>query len=366
MRRIRIGLLVLLWCATEAVAHTSTTVPDDEIRRILLERVDVQKQSVGIVVGVIDRQGRRIVAYGSLDEGDPRKLDGDTLFEIGSATQVFTALLAADMARHGELKLNDRRMPERNDQQITNLNLATPTSGLTRLPTNIWPRGPMNQYADAGEQLFSFLSSYEVPRDTGVRYEYSKLDFDLLGQALARRAGTSYESLVVSRICDPLHMDNTRITLSDALRARLAVGHTPELVRTRNWDVPTLTGAGELYSSANDLLTLLAAMMDYTHNPLSAAQKIALRTTRPTGRPFEKTGLAWEIDSRGGGEIIYKDGGTEGYRAFIGYSPKHRVGVVALSNAEGGSTPDDIAFHLLDARYPPIVPLAAANSGKEP
>ena len=376
MRRVQFGLLGLLWCAMEAAAQTPAPVPgNDEIRRILVERVDVQKQSIGIVVGVIDPHGRRIVAYGSLDKGDPRKLDGDTLFEIGSITKVFTALLAADMAQRGAVKLDDPvakflpatvKMPERNGRQITLADLATHTSGLPRLPTNMRSKDPMNPYADyTEEQLFSFLSSYELPRDIGVRYEYSNLGFGLLGLALARRAGTSYESLVVSRICDPLHMDSTRITLSDALRTRLAVGHTSDLVRTGQWDAPTLAGAGALSSSANDLLTFLAAMMDYTHNPLAAAQKLASSTTRPTGRPFENVGLAWEIDTRGGGKLIWKNGGTGGYRTFIGYSPERRVGVVALSNAEGGSTPDDIGFHLLDARYPLLVPLTAANSGKE-
>lgn len=373
MRRVRLGLLALLWCAMEATAQTPGPVPgNDAIHRILVERIDAQQQSVGIVVGVIEPQGRRIVAYGRLGKGDARKLDGDTLFEIGSITKVFTALVAADMAQRGELKLDDPvakflpttvKMPERNGRRITLVDLATHTSALPRLPGNMRPQDPMNPYADyTQEQLFSFLSSYELPRDIGARYEYSNLGFGLLGLALARRAGTSYESLVVSRICNPLHLDSTRISLTDALRARLAVGYTSDLIRANNWDIPTLAGLGALNSTANDLLTFLAAMMDDAHNPLAAAQKLALSTTRPTGRPFENTGLAWEIDTRGGGRLIYKNGGTGGYHTFIGYSPERRVGVVALSNSAGGSAPDDIGFHLLDARYPLLVPLVAANS----
>jgi serine-type D-Ala-D-Ala carboxypeptidase/endopeptidase len=61
-----------------------------EIRDILVKRVDQQKQAVGIVVGVIDPNGRRVVAWGSLAKGDPGPLDGDTIFEIGSITKVFT------------------------------------------------------------------------------------------------------------------------------------------------------------------------------------------------------------------------------------------------------------------------------------
>jgi len=84
------------------------TVPgDDEIREILVKRVDQQKQAVGIVVGVIVPDGRRVVAYGNLAKGDPRTLDGDTILEIGSITKIFTSLLLADMVSRKEVALDD-------------------------------------------------------------------------------------------------------------------------------------------------------------------------------------------------------------------------------------------------------------------
>ena len=122
------------------------------------------------------------------------------------------------------------------------------------------------------------------------------------------------------------------------------------------WDIPTLAGAGALRSSTNDLLTFLAAMMGYTHNPLAAAQKTTLEISRPTGEAFIDSGLGWVIDTRGGGKIIWKNGGTGGYRTFIGYSPKTRIGIVALANTSTNEGTDDIGLHLLDARYPLSVP----------
>ena len=65
-----------------------------DIRQLLAERIDDQKRSVGIVVGVIAAGERRVVSYGRLTADDPRELDGDTVFEIGSITKVFTAILA--------------------------------------------------------------------------------------------------------------------------------------------------------------------------------------------------------------------------------------------------------------------------------
>ncbi|HUJ30480.1 MAG TPA: serine hydrolase domain-containing protein, partial [Candidatus Acidoferrum sp.] len=109
---------------------------DSDIRQILVDRIDTQHQSVGFVVGVIGPEGRRVVAYGHLEKGDPRALNGDTVFEIGSATKVFTSLLLAEMVERGEVALDDPvskylppdvKMPERNGRSITLIDLATHT-----------------------------------------------------------------------------------------------------------------------------------------------------------------------------------------------------------------------------------------------
>jgi CubicO group peptidase (beta-lactamase class C family) len=119
---------------------------DQDIRQILRQRVDVQGKGVGIVVGVIDASGARVISYGQIAEGDQRPLDGDTAFEIGSMTKVFTALALADMVRRGEVALEDpiakylpagTRIPERNGQPITFLEVATHSSGLPLMPDRI-------------------------------------------------------------------------------------------------------------------------------------------------------------------------------------------------------------------------------------
>jgi D-alanyl-D-alanine-carboxypeptidase/D-alanyl-D-alanine-endopeptidase len=221
-------------------------------------------------------------------------LDGDTVFEIGSVTKVFTSLLLADMVQRGEVALTDPvakylppgiKMPERGGRQITLQDLATHTSGLPRLPPNLAPKDPANPYADYSvEQLYQFLSSYQLTRDIGSQYEYSNLGGGLLGHALARRAGMDYGALVRSRICEPLEMKSTGITLSAGMKARMAVGHDRSLDAVENWDLPALAGAGGLRSTANDLLTFLAANLGYTKSVLAPAMSAMLATRRPYGR----------------------------------------------------------------------------------
>jgi D-alanyl-D-alanine-carboxypeptidase/D-alanyl-D-alanine-endopeptidase len=134
------------------------------------------------------------------------------------------------------------------------------------MPSNFKPKDDPNPYADYSvQQLYDFLSGYSLTRDIGAQYEYSNLGAGLLGHVLSLRAWMSYEALVRARLLDPLGMSNTRITLTPEMKARLATGHkeTPRtsenpygLTSVPNWDIPTLSGAGALRSTANDMLTL--------------------------------------------------------------------------------------------------------------
>ena len=332
----------------------------EEIREILVKRIDQQKQAVGIVAGVIEPSGRRVIAYGKLANGDPRTLDGDTIFEIGSITKVFTSLVLADMVSRKEVALEDpavkylpenARMPERSGKPITLLDLATHHSGLPRLPSNMKLTDPHNPYADYGvEDLHEFLSGYTLPRDPGSEFEYSNLGGGLLGHLLARHAGTDYESLIRIRITEPLSMPDTGITLSSSMKQRMATGHTAMLAPAVNWDLPTLAGAGALRSSANDMLTFLEAVLGYRESPLAPAMQSMLEVRRPAGQA--KIGLGWFVLSSDGREIVWHNGGTGGFRSFVGYDPVDRIGVVVLCNASTPSGGDDIGLHLLNSKLP--------------
>src|SRR5438552_6093420 len=108
MKRNLLVVVIAFGACLPAAAQSASAIPsDEEIRKILVQRIDDAKQSVGIVVGVIEPKGRRIVSYGALAQGDTGPLDGDTVFEIGSITKVFTSLLLSDMVQREELALND-------------------------------------------------------------------------------------------------------------------------------------------------------------------------------------------------------------------------------------------------------------------
>jgi CubicO group peptidase (beta-lactamase class C family) len=309
-----------------------------------------------------------VVAYGALDAGDPRRVDGDTLFEIGSISKTFIALALQDMALKGEVALDDPvakylppdvKVPSRNGKPITLRQLATHTSGLPRdLPLNL--KHPQNLMADLSEaDLYRFLAGYELTRDPGAEWEYSNLGVGLLGIALSRRAGVDLETLIRQRVTGPLGMLTTTTGVTPAIKARLAVGHDAYLRPVEPFEIgPAEAAAGALRSSANEMLDLLAAELGYRKTPLAPAMAAMLKETRPGMRGGFRQALGWMMLDLPSGRIVTHSGGTFGQRAFAAFNPKTREGVVVLSNAEGAAGPDEIGLWIISGV--PVRPLPPA------
>ncbi|MBC9880315.1 serine hydrolase [Bradyrhizobium sp. INPA01-394B] len=332
--------------------------PDDaKIRAILMDRIDARRRGVGLVVGVIDQDGHRIIGYGKVDKGDHRIPDGDTLFEIGSVTKTFTSLLLADMAERGEISLHDPAakhlpvgvtLPTRGGKQITLFDLATHTSGLPAMPSNFDPGDLANPFGDYSiDRLYQFVTSHVLSRDIGTTYQYSNLGVGLLGHILELRTGLDYETLVRQRITGPLGMASTAINLPPALTARLARGHDQGLRPVRNWTLAALAGAGALRSTANDLVRFMAAELGFVEISLGRAMSAQLRPRRPTDTKNMETALGWFVVKTPTREVAFHGGGTAGYQSFLGIDLARRMGVVVLGNAFAMNGVGDIGFHLI-------------------
>jgi CubicO group peptidase (beta-lactamase class C family) len=326
-------------------------ISDSAIRGILQSRLE-KEGATAIVAGLIAPDGsRRVVAAGPAD--------GNTVFEIGSVTKVFTGLLLSQMVSRGEARFDQPvgellpdsvTVPSRNGRQITLLDLATQSSGLPRMPTNFAPADMANPYADYdARRLYQFLSGHTLPRDVGQSYEYSNLGVGLLGLALSRRAGQSYEQALTSRVLEPLGLRDTRITLSPDLTRRLTPGHSAAGEVVPNWTLDALAGAGALRSTVNDMLAFLAGNLDTTRSPLARILADAQRA-RYAASPGLKLALAWHVVAPRGDTLVWHNGGTAGYHSFIGFMPGRKTAVVVLSNS--AADVDDIALHLLDDRAP--------------
>ncbi len=358
--------IILLIAVMSGSVRAEPFPSDDAIREILRARVDTFKQSVGMVVGLIDETGTRTIGYGRSHVEDGHAVHGSTIYEIGSISKVFTTVVLADMVRRGEVRLtdpvsryvNDVRLPTQRGREIALVDLATHRSGLPRMPDDVTVDMEAESDVYSVEQMHDFLSRCSLIDDIGARYYYSNLGFGLLAEALSRRAGKRFEQLLVERICDPLDLADTRFHLTAEQRERKAGTHdwrhgeTPELV------FEGMEGAGALRSTARDLLRFLAANAGLDDSVLWESSQVSHLDRKSAGENVE-IGLGWHTIVRGGRRLVVHGGATYGNLSFAGFDREGRRGVVVLSNARG--IIGDIGFHLLD----PTVRLARLNEEEE-
>jgi serine-type D-Ala-D-Ala carboxypeptidase/endopeptidase len=372
MRPSLIATMSIFAGVTTVFPTTQPILPsDDEIKKILTERVGENEKDVGIIVGITEPHGRRLVSFGHRSADDPRPLDGDTVFEIGSVTKAFTALLLADMVARNEVTLNDSvtkylpadiKLPERNGRAITLVDLATHTSGLRFMPENAPALNDPAAAKYSVADLKNYLAGYQLKRDIGAEWEYSNIGYWILSEALASRGRSSFENLMHRRVIAPLKMANTDFQLSSKMKSNFATGYDAALQpapSVSNLGVYSLMpAAGALYSTINDLSKLLSIAMNYEDSPLKRAMEISLHTRRPVSAGTEQA-LGWTIVTADNDEVIFRDGGTYGFASSMAWDPKARVGVVVLSNQIGDV--NDIARHFLRPAFPLAKPTIAKH-----
>ncbi|REE25605.1 CubicO group peptidase (beta-lactamase class C family) [Winogradskyella pacifica] len=325
-----------------------------EIQDHIKARVD-EGFNPSVALAYIEGENVTYFNYGNTEVKNGKPVDQNTVYEIGSISKVFTTIILADEILKGNINLSDPIskylpktviVPQRKGKQITIKDLATHTSGLPRMPDNFEPADYSNPFADySTELLYQFLSSYELLRDIGVQYEYSNLGMGLLGHILELHTGKTYEELVKTRITVPLGMKNTGIVLSDAMKAKLALGHNEQLEVVNNWNLNVLAGAGAIRSTTSDMVKFIRANTSTNNTSLSKAMKLSHEIAFSDESESFNIALGWHFANNN--TITWHNGGTGGYRAFTGFLNDFSKGVVVLTNSV--STVDAVGMKLLDA-----------------
>jgi serine-type D-Ala-D-Ala carboxypeptidase/endopeptidase len=283
----------------------------------------------------------------------------ETIMEIGSITKVFTATVLANMAEEGLLELDDSvqdylpegvRLPTRG-RPITLADLATQTSGLPRLPRGLVQlslghrQNPYARFTDA--HLDRAIVAARLKDVPGKKVRYSNFGFGLLGHVLALRAEQSYEQLVRERVCEPLGLADTRISIPTADLPRFADGHDRRGRQVTHWDLPALAGAGALRSTVADMLRFLELQL---RAPTTRLGRAAHATHEPRARRGRLTqGLGWAglPLRRSSRRVLWHNGGTGAFRSFAGFVKETETAVVVLSNCS--RSVDAIGFGVLEA-----------------
>lgn len=319
-----------------------------------IDAIAARYVKVGAMIGIIrDQQEELVYSYGVKSVNTNEKPDENTVFDIGSITKSFTAILTTDMYINGHIQdevvghylPSDKvTMPTKDGVEITFSHLLTHMSGIPRTPHSegsIFPRpegfDELNPYAAySAEDVYNYLTNYCTLEFTpGTFWGYSNTGGGLVGHVLGLIDGTSYKTVLQNEIFDVLQMNNSSLFLSGEQLNNQALGHN-----SLKQIVPFYTandifqGCGMIKSSLADMFKYLKANMGLIETPLINAmnythQKVDDIYTGSLGY----TGIGWFITSlEDGTEIVYSAGDTQGHSAFLGFDRDKKAGVIILLN----------------------------------
>ena len=189
------------------------------------------------------------------------------------------------------------------------------------------------------ERMLRAIRETAPKRAPGQKFGYSNYGAGLLGYALARATGTTYDRLVADRITGPLGLTDTGVTVPPGAEHRLATGHRRWGRTTGRWDLAGLAGAGGLVSTAADLLRFLELHAPGADSKLATAAAETARKRYDVNRMMG-VGLGWVIlpalqegprRARLPHDVLMHDGGTGGYCAFAAVAPATGTAVVVLT-----------------------------------
>jgi CubicO group peptidase (beta-lactamase class C family) len=321
----------------------------DAYLRERADRLNVPGATLAVVTG--DRPAR-VHGVGAARPGGAVPT-ATTPFGIGSLTKSFTALAVMQLVESGRVvldapvitylpwfRLADREAAER----ITVRQLLNQTSGLPQMPGMVL-LADFDAGTDATERQVRQLATLSLDRPPGTAFEYSNLNYNVLGLVIEVTSGETYPDYLQRHIFDPLQMRHTYTSLEAARRDGLAAGHRfwfgfPLAVANPRTPAGSLP-SGQIISSAGDLAHYLAAHLHggryQDQRVLSAAGMAELH--RPAveatamGISLGYYAMGWFVEDQGGTPLLTHDGIMPDYFAYMAVLPEQDTAMVLLSNA---------------------------------
>ncbi|MBK7873080.1 MAG: beta-lactamase family protein [Saprospiraceae bacterium] len=326
-------LIAILGFFTLHLQAQITNAQMDTIAKFITDFPANTQVSIAIV------HGDEVRYYGvKIENGKLITIDNkDKVFEIGSVTKVFTSTLLSNLVKADKVDLNttiqeclSQPLNEK-VKAITLLQLANHTSGLPRLPEDLFQPGKSdmnNPYAHYdGKMLEAYLSHQPtLAAAPGTQNAYSNLGAGLLGYVIEQKTGKSYEQLLQEFVTNPYKMTSTTTERSRVAK-KMVLGQNAQGVVTSNWDLNALKGAGAILSTVEDLSKFVQA--NFKPNAALELQREKTFTINPN----LDVALGWHIiKTQSGKTWHWHNGGTGGYTSSLAMDVTGQESVIILTN----------------------------------
>jgi CubicO group peptidase (beta-lactamase class C family) len=305
----------------------------------------------GLALAIV--QGDQVIyvkGYGQAHpDGSP--VTSQTPFMIGSTTKSITALAVMQLVESGKIELDApvqtyipwfRVADESSSAQITVKHLLTQTSGFSSAAGHV-ELTASDTSEQAIENSVRALKDVALVRPPGKAYEYSNVNYTVLGLVVQLVSGQSYESYVQENVFDPLEMRHSFTSLDKARRNGMSTGYVTFFGLPIARDVPFNRGniaGGYLICSAEDLAHYLIAQLNEGHyGNVSVISPQGLDAMHQplvnSGTLGDSYGMGWHISPVNGVPAIWHDGDNPNFAANLMMDPQAKLGIAVLNNANG-------------------------------
>jgi CubicO group peptidase (beta-lactamase class C family) len=330
--------LALLACGFTAALHAS--IPAGSIDDFIESEMPVSGVPGLAYAVVADGEIRTVGARGVVRIGGDTAVTPDTPFNTGSISKGFTALAVMQLVEAGKVGLDtgvSHYLGVFSGQPagaITIRQLLSHTSGYSTLQGNL-SHTEISQNTDALARQVDRLARMTPAYDAADRWEYSNVNYQILGRLIEVVSGEKYQAFIETNIMAPLGMKHSSVSDGE-IHHSMATGHRPwfgtkrPLTESRTSLVTAPQGG--IIASASDLARYMQMMMNGEDDVLSARGKAAMMRPASDASPFY--GFGWFIDSVRG--TVFHSGSSPGYETLATMIPGEKKGVVVLVNAGSG------------------------------
>lgn len=344
-------LSVTFACYGQNPNVSSNTETFTKIEKIATEGIK-QNNFPSISIGIV-LNGKIIYAkgFGYADRENKKLADADTIYQLGSVTKTFTGNLLARLIAEKQLSLDDpisKYFPDsikfptdKNGKAITVKDIATHSAEFPRYPENLdrIDGEPIRGFSK--EQLYQGIELVRINDPAGIRYSYSNFGYGVLGTALENLTDKTLSELFTQRIFQSLKMNNSSLALNEKNKANFAVPYRDDnpKQRTEPWEMGSLSGAGNIFSSVNDLsLFMNEVLKDSEVNRIQQTEYLKINETWNYGLG------CFVINSKTRKtKIIHHGGDIDGYASYLILYPEFKGGLIILTNSGMGQQFGEVA-----------------------
>lgn len=319
--------------------------------RMRMEQEGVPGAAIAIVkdTNIIYLKG-----FGLKERNAYDSVDVHTVFRLASLSKGFAPVLAATLVQEGKLHWDDRVIDYVPDfslstQEATqNLTLRNVLSHATGLPRHTY-----SNLLDAGLSYADIrprLSKVRLIHPVGTTYDYQNVAYSLIGDAIEKVSGKTYQQLLRERILQPIGMRDASVSYEEMIKSdNVAIphryyrsgGYQPIEISPRYYTVGPAAGVN---ASAADMArwmlfllhprpdVLAPELLDQVFSPNVDMPERDLRSWQGLLQDAHYA-MGWRVLNCGADQIVYHGGYVNSYRSEIALIRKDGLGIAVLTNA---------------------------------